>query len=120
MVRLNCWEFKKCGREPGGEKTAEFGICPATSDASAHGLNGGTNGGRICWSVAGTLSGVKAEGTFAKEKFTCISCDFFNFVENEEGIKNIEILTPTQLDQYKGYRARIIGKTSSANQEHCI
>jgi len=25
---LNCWEFKKCGREPGGEKASELGICP--------------------------------------------------------------------------------------------
>jgi len=28
--KLNCWEFKKCGRQPGGPKVAELGVCPAT------------------------------------------------------------------------------------------
>lgn len=29
-MKLNCWEFKKCGREPGGLKARERGACPAT------------------------------------------------------------------------------------------
>jgi len=26
--KLYCWEFIKCGREPGGHRAAELGICP--------------------------------------------------------------------------------------------
>lgn len=36
--RQNCWEFKKCGREPGGAKASELGVCPAATDASSDGL----------------------------------------------------------------------------------
>jgi hypothetical protein len=28
--KLNCWEVKKCGREPGGVKVKELGVCPAS------------------------------------------------------------------------------------------
>ena len=52
---LNCWEFKKCGREIGGIKVEELGICPAASDTSVNEFNRGQNGGRICWAVAGTF-----------------------------------------------------------------
>ncbi len=31
----NCWDFKSCGREQGGTKAAELGVCPA----AAVGLN---------------------------------------------------------------------------------
>jgi len=30
MKNNNCWEYKKCGREPGGIKVHELGVCPAT------------------------------------------------------------------------------------------
>jgi hypothetical protein len=29
LLPLNCWEFKKCGREAGGAKAADSGVCPA-------------------------------------------------------------------------------------------
>ncbi|MGE5174112.1 MAG: two-CW domain-containing protein, partial [Betaproteobacteria bacterium] len=29
MEKLNCWEHKKCGRQPGGHKVAELGVCPS-------------------------------------------------------------------------------------------
>ena len=28
-VKLNCWEFKKCGREPGGTNASQRETCPA-------------------------------------------------------------------------------------------
>ena len=37
-MKLNCWQVKKCGREPGGAKVAEFGVCPAAAETA---LNGG-------------------------------------------------------------------------------
>ncbi|MHB9156140.1 MAG: two-CW domain-containing protein [Endomicrobiales bacterium] len=80
----NCWEFKQCGREQGGAKVAELGVCPAAIDVSATGVNGGKNGGRICWAVSGTFCGGKVQGTFAQKESSCLCCDFFNKVKAEE------------------------------------
>jgi len=82
--KLNCWEFKKCGRQPGGAKVAELGACQAAIAAN-QGPNGGTNGGRICWAVAGTLCGGKVQGTFAQKMQNCMVCPFFLLVKQEEG-----------------------------------
>lgn len=85
MTKSNCWEFKKCGRETGGAKAAELGVCHAATDASSNGLNGGKYGGRICWAVAGTLCGGKVQGAFAEKELSCMNCDFFMKVKEEEG-----------------------------------
>lgn len=83
--KLNCWEFKKCGREPGGLKVKELGECPAASGRSANGLNGGANGGRLCWALTGTLCGGKVQGTFAQKLANCLECEFYKLVRKEEG-----------------------------------
>jgi hypothetical protein len=94
----NCWEFMKCGRELGGEKVNELGICPTMMEDSADGLNRGINGGRICWTVAGTSSGRKIEGVFAKEfaekQSSCRDCGFFKKVCEEEGIEHFHPVKP--------------------------
>jgi hypothetical protein len=107
-IKLNCWEFEKCGREPGGAKINEHGICPASIETSTNGINRGKNGGRICWAIAGTLSNEKIKGTFAKEKFSCMSCDFYKLVNKEEHINNYEILTPIQLNEFLVNRTKAI------------
>ncbi|MDA8122687.1 MAG: hypothetical protein M0Z38_09005 [Deltaproteobacteria bacterium] len=96
MRRINCWEIKKCGREPGGEEVRALGVCPAAADASADGINGGINGGRICWAVAGTFCGGKVQGTFAQKEVVCVACDFFKRVKDEEGVINFQFLKPGQ------------------------
>jgi hypothetical protein len=63
---MNCWEFKKCGREKGGSKVNELGICPAYP-----------NNGKGCAYTAGTLCGGKVQGTFATKLATCLSCEFY-------------------------------------------
>ena len=84
LARVNCWEFKKCGREEGGSKSDEFGVCPAAIDANVNGVNMGLNGGRSCWVLAGTLCGGAVQGVFAEKLANCVSCDFYNKVLNEE------------------------------------
>ncbi len=84
MQKLNCWEIKKCGRGPGGNKISELGVCPAASDTSGNGINGGKNGGRICWALAGTFCGGKVQGNFAQKLVSCMSCEVFKLVKNEE------------------------------------
>ena len=99
--RQNCWDFKGCGRETGGAKAVELGVCPATTNASFNGLNGGKNAGRICWSVSGTFCEGKVQGTFAEKQISCMVCDFFKKVETEEGHANFLIMKPGQVFQKK-------------------
>jgi hypothetical protein len=75
MAKLNCWEYKKCGREVINVKLWECGICPATVETKVDGVNGGKNGGRACWAIAGTLC-----------IEDCSKCDFYKLVKEEEGL----------------------------------
>ena len=82
---MNCWEYKKCGREPGGIKVHEFGICPASVETRINGTHGGKNGGRACWVVAGSVCGGKVQVTFAEKCVDCMRCDFYISVKKDEG-----------------------------------
>ena len=82
--KTNCWEHKKCGRQPGGAKVADLGICPATVDQGLNGAHGGKNGGRSCWVIVGSLCGGKIQGTYAQKLNNCWRCDFMNRVKKEE------------------------------------
>lgn len=64
-MALNCWEYKKCGRENTGD-------CPAVS----------SNMGRACWRVAGTLCGGRVQGTFAEKLGNCKDCDYYSYINN--------------------------------------
>ena len=70
---MNCWEFKKCGREAGGIKAKELGVCPAYPDY-----------GKQCARVAGTLCGGAVQGTFAQKYKSCEACEFYKLVKKEE------------------------------------
>ncbi|HTP52963.1 MAG TPA: hypothetical protein VMK42_19895 [Anaeromyxobacteraceae bacterium] len=85
MSSTNCWEHKKCGRQPGGPKVAELGVCPVTTSTRSNGLNHGHNGGRACWVISGSLCGGKVQGSFASKMTNCAACDFYVAVKAEEG-----------------------------------
>ncbi len=85
MAKQNCWEVKRCGRQPGGAKTAEFGVCAAAKETRVNGVNGGRNGGRACWAIAGTLCGGTVQGSFATKVSNCMKCEFYQLVGQEEG-----------------------------------
>ncbi len=82
--KLNCWEHKKCGRQPGGHKVQDLGVCPAAVEQTLHGAHGGKNGGRSCWVIVGSLCGGKIQGTYAQKLNNCWRCDFMNRVKKEE------------------------------------
>jgi len=84
VIKLNCWEHKKCGRQPGGHRTAEMGVCPAATHVELNSAHSGKNAGRACWVVAGSLCGGKLQGTYAKKLLNCWRCDFMNMVKREE------------------------------------
>jgi hypothetical protein len=83
-TKLNCWEYKKCERQPGGKRARELGVCPATTEQQLNGTHGGKNAGRACWVVAGSLCGGRLQGTYAKKLLNCWRCEFMNAVKLEE------------------------------------
>jgi hypothetical protein len=96
IMPKNCWEYKGCGRQAGGTKAQELGVCPASIEQRAHQINHGTNAGRTCWAVAGTLCKGEKQGTFAQKVGNCSKCDFYLLVAAEEGsgaIKARDLLT---------------------------
>jgi hypothetical protein len=57
---MNCWEFKKCGRD-------QAGACPAFPKF-----------GETCFYVAGTLCAGEVQGDYAKKINNCRKeCDFY-------------------------------------------
>ncbi len=84
-MKKNCWQWKQCERQPGGAKVAELGVCPASTEAKHNGKNGGSNAGRYCWKVAGTLCKGKVQGSYANKIMDCVRCEFYQKVKEEEG-----------------------------------
>ena len=61
--KLNCWEFKKCGKESS---------CPAYPD-----------NGRICWSKTGTYCGGEVQLGFDKKRPKCKVCNFYETLDTK-------------------------------------
>ncbi|MBC8553207.1 MAG: hypothetical protein ISR96_00900 [Nitrospira sp.] len=96
MAKQNCWEIKKCGREQGGDKSEELGVCPAATLSACDGINSGNNAGRICWAIAGTFCGGRVQGDFAQKSVSCMSCEVFKEIKAEEGSRDFVLLKPGQ------------------------
>jgi hypothetical protein len=73
---MKCWEFKRCGREAGGSRAAELGVCPAYP-----------NHGDDCARVAGTLCGGKVQGSFAMKVASCMRCDFYTSPHHQKAFR---------------------------------
>jgi PPM family protein phosphatase len=82
--KMNCWEYKRCGREPGGLKAEKEGVCPAAVENPFNTFNNGINAGRSCWLMAGTFCDHDIMGTFAEKIDTCKNCGFYKKVQEEE------------------------------------
>ncbi len=102
---MNCWEFTGCGREPGGSRADDLGVCPAAADGRFDGINGGINGGRACWVIAGTFGYDRPEGIFANSFRPCTRCEFYKLVHSSPPTASDTELaerlqTPVSLDSY--------------------
>jgi len=93
MKKLNCWEFQKCGREPGGHAVGDQGTCPAAAESTLDGVHGGRNSGRTCWVLAGTFCSGQVAGTVAKKLSNCVECPFYQLVIREEGANVVPTLS---------------------------
>ncbi|MCI5211830.1 MAG: hypothetical protein D3910_24320 [Candidatus Electrothrix sp. ATG2] len=78
---INCWEFKRCGREPGGEKASVAGVCPAAKESRANGIHQGKNGGRCCWVISDTYCEVGRNGDLSGKFRECRNCEFYAIVK---------------------------------------
>ena len=87
MGSVNCWEFKKCERQPGGAKVDELGVCPAATMAAANGYCGGKNGGRACAYIAGTFCGGTVQGDSSAKEKHCAECAFYQALKKEHGAR---------------------------------
>ena len=84
MKKQNCWEYNKCGRQLGGHHVHDMGLCPAAAEGRLDGIHDGSNAGRACWVVAGTLCKGEKQGSFAQKYKSCEACDFYRTVKKEE------------------------------------
>ncbi len=84
LKKLNCWEYKQCGREVSGSQSVDLGVCPAALEVRNKGMHNGKNGGRSCWIISGTLCNGETQGSFATKITSCIECDFYQLVAEEE------------------------------------
>ncbi len=112
--KLNCWEYKKCGREPGGSKVDKDGVCPAASQKTFDTFNHGINAGRTCWLVAGTFCDGQLSGTFAEKIDTCRNCDFYKKIQEDEHSFGIEE------ENINLYAATHIGLVRKANEDRYL
>jgi hypothetical protein len=86
-MKLNCWEFFKCGREPGGKNVGDFGECAVATSTEYAGSNGGKYAGRRCWRIGGSGQSHPAACVLAEKIENCHDCGFYQLVKSEEGNK---------------------------------
>jgi len=87
--KLNCWEYKQCGLQEGGKNAEKQGVCPASIVNPEEGINGGTHGGRLCW----TLNNTKCMNKTEEGLSSCMNCDFYKLVRQEEGYQFVLVNT---------------------------
>jgi len=85
MGKLNCWNFKNCGRYPNGPKADELGVCPVTTATDTDGFLGGHAAGRACVYVSGTFCGGKIQGNYKEKQKNCEKCDYYKALKKEFG-----------------------------------
>ncbi len=105
--KLNCWEYKNCGYEPGGRNTEKHWVCPAAVDQTYEGINSGKCAGRFCWAVAGTFCEGECQETYADKQSSCRECDFFKTVLAEEGTMNLRTKFMKYLSPYTGFSSLV-------------
>ena len=80
--KLNCWEFKNCGREKGGLMVGVLGECPVASGMKFDGVNDGIAAGRACWEVSSC--GGRLSSDQIGQSRACHTCEFYRRVLHEE------------------------------------
>jgi len=85
----NCWDYMKCGKGPDENGKNKFIMCPVVFHEAANGLNGGVNGGRLCWLVASKKKYGEMKHLNQKRTDPCFFCEFHYKVMAEEGFMKV-------------------------------
>ena len=86
-VKLNCWQFMGCRvQKKDGlfHKICGHYICPVFLEKNSMEYMGQINGGRACWNVSRTTCCGTIQGTYEEKYQTCMVCDFYLSVAEEE------------------------------------
>ncbi len=102
----DCWEIKGCGRQKGGPKAAQLGVCIA----SAEGL------GHSCWAIAGTLCGGEVQGTAAQKEQNCRKCSVYVAYNRQTGPESDRVKQECVAEQakYNKLMTSRLGSTAKA------
>jgi len=98
-MKLNCWEYSKCGYGPDGVNSLKKGMCCPVATSGIHdGINHGKNAGRFCWTMSGTFCNEVAGQPTCFKLCDCIRCPFMAKVIEEEE-RNF-LLNPQQVAKH--------------------
>ncbi len=81
--KINCWEFRNCGMEPGGIFARLHGECKVPKSMKYDGVNGGRAAGRTCWLVMND-SNHRCSKYCLHSRQSCTNCEFYIRVMAEE------------------------------------
>ncbi len=96
---MNCWEFKKCGKEPNGIRASKLGVCHVATCKKSDGFLGGKNAGKACayYCKVFAINGTETQGLslhkelFNKKNCSCENCDFHKILKDKHGEKFSEL-----------------------------
>ncbi|MEA3559059.1 MAG: hypothetical protein U9R75_07390 [Candidatus Thermoplasmatota archaeon] len=88
-MKKNCWDIKDCGRGPEGRLVKEKGECPVVNAKELDGVNDGSFGGRICWTVRTRDESGKLVPNWSKPDRDCLNCYVMDRIRIEEGSVSI-------------------------------
>ena len=102
--KLNCWEYRNCGMEPGGIFSEIYGTCPVPTMMKYDGANGGRGAGRVCWRVKNKAT-AKGRDLCRHHRQSCIHCDFYRRVQSEEEVHVLSETVREITDVFKAIQA---------------
>jgi hypothetical protein len=95
--KINCWEFRNCGMEPGGIISKIYGECPVPKMMKRDGVNGGKGAGRDCWTIMHASASGNGPFICRNSRISCILCEFYHRVQGEKADGTHENITTPKI-----------------------
>jgi hypothetical protein len=74
-----------CGREAGGRKAGELGICPVSLRSQPEGVSRAAGRGQPCWAFPGNACDHRSDGQPGQDSLACRQCERMQQVCDREG-----------------------------------
>jgi hypothetical protein len=88
MRYKQCWEARKCDREPAAESRRENDICPASLSWQFDGVNGEQNGGRFYRGFLERYAGAKNKGPMLGSSWIASIAIFLEWYMKRKGVSS--------------------------------